>query len=159
MCEHCGCLSLHTVAELTREHDHALHLIRDARWALSVSDAEAAARACAELHRLLSPHRVVEEEALFPAMSHEHPEHVAELAAEHAMVHGALAELGLAGSAAARGWESRLQHVLDVLRDHIRKEQDGLFPAALIALSAPDWEHAEAVRARVGSAIEAEPVL
>jgi hypothetical protein len=42
-----------------------------------------------------------------------------------------------------------------VLRDHIFKEQDGLFPAALICLDSSDWELLEQVRARVGSVLAA----
>ncbi|MFF9404933.1 hypothetical protein ACF1B0_05245 [Streptomyces anandii] len=36
-----------------------------------------------------------------------------------------------------------------MLRDHILKEQDGVFPAALPLLGTEQWETAEAVRARV----------
>jgi hypothetical protein len=39
--------------------------------------------------------------------------------------------------------------VLFLLREHILKEQDGVFPAALIALDPEQWERVEAVRTRV----------
>lgn len=154
MCEHCGCMSLRTVAELAREHDAAFDHIRDARWALATGDAVGAAVICAELQALLGPHSAVEEEALFPPMAEEYPDHVGTLAAEHEAVHAVLAEVAASAADPQPGWEGRLQHTLDVLREHIVKEQDGLFPAALISLSSPDWEHAEQVRARVGSALE-----
>jgi len=35
--------------------------------------------------------------------------------------------------------------------DHILKEQDGVFPAALANLSTEEWEAVEAVRAKAGS--------
>nr|WP_254397730.1 hypothetical protein [Streptomyces sp. AC558_RSS880] len=43
---------------------------------------------------------------------------------------------------------------LDLLRGHILKEQDGVFPAAPAVLSTEQWEAVEAVRARVGSRVE-----
>ena len=49
------------------------------------------------------------------------------------------------------GWPGRVEHVLDVLREHILKEQDGVFPAALALLDPEQWEAVDAVRARVGS--------
>ena len=42
-------------------------------------------------------------------------------------------------------------HALWVLREHILKEQDGVFPAALAELDPAQWDEVDAVRARVGS--------
>ena len=42
--------------------------------------------------------------------------------------------------------------VLHLLREHILREQDGVFPAALIALDADQWERVEAVRAQISTA-------
>lgn len=39
--------------------------------------------------------------------------------------------------------------VLHMLREHILKEQDGVFPAALVALDPDQWERIEAVRAQI----------
>lgn len=149
MCEHCGCQSLQTIHELTREHDAALDHVRAARAAAGTGDLAGAVTACAALERLLGPHTAVEEEAVFPALAGEHPDHVATLVHEHRLVDAALAEVLTAAGGA--GWEPGLLAALDVLRRHIAKEQDGLFPAALISLSTEDWERAEEVRRRVGS--------
>jgi hypothetical protein len=46
-----------------------------------------------------------------------------------------------------------LIEAMAVLRDHILKEQDGVFPAALANLTVEDWEAAEATRAEAGSAL------
>lgn len=152
MCEYCGCQSLQTIDELTREHDAALDHVRSARAAAGAGDLAAAVAACVALELLLGPHTAVEEEAVFPALADEHPDHVATLVREHRLVHTALAEMSAAEGDA--GWEPRLLAALDVLRQHIAKEQDGLFPAALISLSTADWERAEDVRRRVGSALD-----
>ena len=42
-----------------------------------------------------------------------------------------------------------LMAALQVLREHILKEQDGVFPAALTSLSGTDWDAVDAVRAAV----------
>jgi hypothetical protein len=148
MCEHCGCQALRTIDELTREHDEALGHVRTAELAATAGDLPAARAACADLDLLLAPHTAVEEEAVFPALAREYPEHVAGLVDDHRRVHGALAALAADGS---DSWAQRLGEALAVLRAHIAKEQDGLFPASLTSLTTADWEHAEHVRRRVGS--------
>lgn len=152
MCEYCGCRSLASIEELTREHDRALEHISTARTAARDHDLDLARTACAELTALLAPHTAVEEEALFPAMAREHPAHVDRLQREHVHVHAVLDELS---GAVRDGWPARLHEAMHVLREHIAKEQDGLFPAALTSLGSDDWEAVEAVRARVGSGLRA----
>ena len=152
MCEYCGCQSLDAVAELTREHDAVLGHVRTAREAARTGDADAAAQVCTVLLHLLGPHTAVEELALFPAMAREYPEHIDGLRAEHASVEEALREVAFAGPAVP-GWPARLIGALEVLRAHVRKEQDGLFPAALTTLTVEDWQEVEAVRLQVGSAL------
>jgi hypothetical protein len=150
VCEYCGCQSLRAIADLTDEHTAALDLIDRARRAAAVG-AGGGAAAAAELLALLEPHTAVEEEALFPAMAREHAEHVAVLHAEHARIHAALRDV----AAGAQGPESsqELAVALQMLREHIFKEQDGLFPAALIELDPRDWDRLAAVRSRVGTAL------
>jgi hypothetical protein len=50
-------------------------------------------------------------------------------------------------------WPDRLAAALTILRAHIHKEQDGVFPAALASLGTADWETMENIRARVGSLV------
>ncbi|WP_260844749.1 hypothetical protein [Streptomyces sp. SLBN-31] len=45
-----------------------------------------------------------------------------------------------------------------VLRDHILKEQDGVFPAALATLGTEEWEAVEKVRAQAGGALSGPAV-
>jgi len=42
---------------------------------------------------------------------------------------------------------------LALLREHILKQQDGVFPAALAALDPEQWERIEAVRTRLGASM------
>ncbi len=152
MCEYCGCQSLAAIDELTREHTQALEHIHAARQAIADANRPAAARQARSLLRLLAPHTAVEEQALFPAMAREHPDHIDVLRREHEHIHGTLTSVAL-DSASTDGWHRHLSDALDVLSEHILKEQDGLFPAALISLDSSDWELVDRVRARVGSAL------
>jgi hypothetical protein len=50
-------------------------------------------------------------------------------------------------------WPDRLVEATAMLRDHILKEQDGVFPAALANLSTEEWAAVDATRARAGSTL------
>ncbi|MFF6813666.1 hemerythrin domain-containing protein [Streptomyces sp. NPDC012403] len=77
----------------------------------------------------------------------------AALEAEHRRIE-AVREEAAAGTPRDVTWPDRLMGALDLLRGHILKEQDGVFPAAPAVLSTEQWEAVEAVRARVGSRVE-----
>jgi hemerythrin-like domain-containing protein len=153
VCEYCGCQSLASIDLLTREHDAAVALIAATRAAATVGDAGAAATLARKLAALLEPHTVVEESGLFPAMAGDFPDHVAGLTAEHRAVEAVLGEAA-AGVPAEPAWLDRLLAALEVLRAHILKEQDGLFPAALTSLGPVEWERVDEVRGRVGTRLE-----
>jgi hypothetical protein len=78
------------------------------------------------------------------------------LEAEHRVVEPVLAEAARAVPDDP-GWPARLMGVLDVLRTHILKEQDGVFPAALAELSTQAWESLDEVRERVGGILHHAP--
>lgn len=153
MCEYCGCQSLRSIELLTAEHDAALDHVRAVEQAAAAHDPVAARLACVALGAVLEPHNRVEEEALFPAMEEEFGDHVLGLLAEHTLVHNAL-ELLTDGPPAA-GWAAGLTAAMRVLREHILREQDGVFPAALSTLRPADWDRMDDVRTRVGSVLTA----
>lgn len=155
MCEYCGCQSVTAIGDLTREHDAVVDLIGQVRSAHRDGDVAAMTAGVRRIAALLGPHTEVEEEGLFPAMADEYPDQIADLVAEHRGIEKVLGE-----TAAADGmvpgdpeWPRRLMQSLDVLRRHILKEQDGVFPAALVDLSTAQWETVDAIRARVGTAL------
>lgn len=152
MCEYCGCRDLVTIADLTAEHDVLVNLSGRARRALLAGDLHAAADLTRAMSTVLVPHTSVEEEALFPAMAAEFGDHVHDLLSEHRLIEGVLTE-SADGTPDDPTWPERLEHALSVLREHIIKEQDGLFPAALATLDPTEWDHLEAVRLRVGSGV------
>jgi hypothetical protein len=150
VCEYCGCQTLSTIDELTREHDVVIGLIGDVRAAAAEPDLPRMAGLARRIAAVLGPHTQVEEHGLFPALAASFPDHIATLEAEHRRFEAVLAEAS-AGVPADPAWQARLAEALRMLRAHIFKEQDGVFPAALASLKTADWEAAEAVRARAGS--------
>ena len=150
MCEYCGCQALSAIDELTREHELVLSLISDMQAAHRSADMTRMADLALEIAAVLGPHTQVEEQGLFPALASDFPDQIAALAAEHHSVGVVLAE-GAAGPPDDPTWPARLTAALALLREHIFKEQDGVFPAALAWLSASEWEAVEAARIRTGS--------
>ena len=146
MCEYCGCQSVTVIAELTAEHDRVVTMIGLARAAISRGDPDGAATTAREIAAVLEPHTYVEERGLFPALADAFPEHVAALLVEHRRIEAVLAEAGDT-TPGDPSWPARLVEALHLLREHILKEQDGVFPAALIDLGPDDWDRIEAVRA------------
>ncbi|MFA3878061.1 hemerythrin domain-containing protein [Streptomyces sp. MMCC 100] len=152
MCEYCGCQSLTSIDELTREHDAVVALFSRVRTARGTGDTVTAAGLARRIAAVLAPHTQVEEHGLFPAMAAEFPDRIAALEAEHRRIEAVLAEAA-DGVPADPARPDRLLDVLAQLREHILKEQDGVFPAALATLTTEQWEAVEAVRARAGSAL------
>jgi hemerythrin-like domain-containing protein len=155
MCEYCGCQSLAAIDELTREHETVVKLVGDVRSADRDGAIPRMAEVARQIAAVLEPHTQVEEQGLFPAMAAEFPDHIAALEDEHRRIDAVLAEAATTVPADP-GWPKRLMEAMALLREHILKEQDGVFPAALAALSTEEWEAVEAVRSRV-AALPAAP--
>ncbi|MFD7406799.1 hemerythrin domain-containing protein [Streptomyces sp. NPDC059866] len=152
MCEYCGCQALETIDELTQEHERVVTLISHVRDARRDGAIARMAELVREIASVLGPHTQVEEHGLFPAMAEKFPEQIAALEAEHRRIESVLAEAD-GPFLTDPGWPDRLIDTLDLLREHILKEQDGVFPAALATLGTEEWEAVEKVRAEAGSAL------
>ena len=146
MCEYCGCQQIAAIAELTDEHDRLRELSRDLVDACETADLQAARGLAAQMLGVLWPHTAVEEDGLFPALAPEFGDYLATLETEHQRVHTALENLFFVAPPA--GWPEETIAALDLLFEHILKEQDGLFPAALATLDARGWESVSAARHR-----------
>ncbi|MGC0400432.1 hemerythrin-like domain-containing protein [Streptomyces sp. SAI-126] len=153
MCEYCGCQSLASIDELTREHDEVVRLISHLRPAHQEGGVARMAEVAREIVAVLGPHTQVEEHGLFPAMASDFPEQIAALEAEHRHIEAVLAEAADGAMPSDPAWPDRLMAAMAMLRDHILKEQDGVFPAALANLSTEEWEAVEAVREKAGGAL------
>jgi hemerythrin-like domain-containing protein len=150
MCEDCGCQQIATIAELYREHNAVVELVGRIQGSLRDHAAEDVATSCREILNILAPHTVVEEEGLFPEMTDEFPEQIQLLRSEHRAIEKVLGEAA-DGFPVDPTWPDRLLGVLQMLREHILKEQDGVFPAALFVLDADQWERIEALRAQIST--------
>ena len=151
MCEYCGCQQIAVIGELTREHDAVVALISQIKRSIAGEDLRDVADGCQQISSLLAPHTLVEEEGLFPEMTEDFPNHIEVLRSEHREIEKTLGE-ATGGVPDDPTWPDRLLGTLRLLREHILKEQDGVFPAALAALDADQWERIESVRAQFGSA-------
>lgn len=149
MCEHCGCQAVASIDQLTAEHETVVNLIGHVREARREGDPARMAETARRIAAVLEPHTRVEEHGLFPALAEDFPDQMAALEDEHRRIGAVLAEAA-DGTPVDPGWAARLTEVLALLREHIIKEQDGVFPAALAYLSTEQWEAVEAVRAQVG---------
>ena len=156
MCEYCGCQEIVTIAELYREHDDVVAIISRIPSDLASARLGAVRESCRQILAILAAHTVVEEEGLFPELADEFPDHIAALRGEHREIEKVLGEAA-GGFPQDPTWPDRLVNVLSLLREHIRTEQDGVFPAARVALDAFQWERIEAVRAKVLAASRTMP--
>ncbi len=150
MCEYCGCQALAPIAELTGEHDLVLSLVCEIRAARDEGNAPRMAELAAQIAAVLGPHTQVEEHGLFPALAADFPDQMAILQAEHQQIAAVLGEAS-PGPPPDPAWPDRLMAAMALLRAHIHKEQDGVFPAALATLCPADWEAMESIRAQAGS--------
>ncbi|MCI3241804.1 MULTISPECIES: hemerythrin domain-containing protein [Streptomyces] len=152
MCEYCGCQALESIDQLTLEHETVVTLVSRVRDAYRSGEVTYMAELAREIASVLGPHTRVEEHGLFPALTSEFPEKIAALEDEHRRIEAVLAEAS-GPFLTDPGWPDRLIETLDLLREHILKEQDGVFPAALAFLSTEQWEHVETVRVEAGTGI------
>ena len=154
MCEYCGCQQIAVINELTREHDAVVAAIGETRTHVGNGDLAAAARSCLRIAAVLGPHTTVEEDGLFTFLTTDFPDHISVLRSEHRRVEAVLSEC-VNGVPRDPDWPTHLVSTLDLLREHILKEQDGVFPAALVALDPDQWERIEDLRVAAGSGLPA----
>ena len=148
MCEYCGCQALAPIAELTGEHDLVLSLVCEVRVAREEGNVSRMAELASQIAAVLGPHTQVEEGGLFPALAADFPDQMAILEAEHQQIAAVLGEAS-SGPPEDPAWPDRLTVALALLRAHIHKEQDGVFPATLATLRLADWETMENIRTHV----------
>ncbi|MFC8502585.1 hemerythrin domain-containing protein [Pedococcus sp. NPDC057267] len=153
MCEYCGCQDIAAIAELTREHDAVVAEIATVRVCVREGDVAGAAAVARRIALILTPHTAVEEHGLFPHLAPEFPDHVAALERDHREIEAVL-DRAAHGTPEDPQWSAELLAAMERLRDHILKEQDGLFPASLSILDEEAWASVKTARAMAGSALE-----
>ena len=123
------------IAQLNAEHDAIVNSSYALEIAYRDQDVEAARMACKELGALLHPHTRREENGLFAEMKKDElfTEHVASLCAEHT-------ELDIDLNAIETGDLASIPKMITLLNNHIDREENGLFPAALAFMDDTQWD-------------------
>jgi hypothetical protein len=134
VCSYCGCDSIEVIGRFMAEHVEIINANGELRAAVHSGNAEALEAARSVVAGLLWPHTVAEEVGLFQVMARDevYASHIATLCAEHESLAVHLAAITPGDSASMALFENEL-------RDHIDKEDNGLFPAAAIALGGAEW--------------------
>ena len=148
MCTYCGCEAIGSIGRLMAEHTAIINTLTALRQACESGDGDAVREAARHVATHLDPHTGKEEHGIFAVLSEQDDlfaGHVSSLCAEHTMLDALLADI--AGGAHHRAGEFE-----NALHDHIDKEDNGLFPAAAIALDGPDWERVDELEAAFGTA-------
>lgn len=139
MCSYCGCQAITVIGRFMAEHDDIVNALTRLRSSCASQHQDEVADAVAVMERLLHPHAHAEEVGLFATLraDAEFTEHVDRLCAEHTDLDAHLLLL-------REGEYTQFAVFERALRAHIDHEDNGLFPAAAIALSGADWEQVEA---------------
>jgi hemerythrin-like domain-containing protein len=123
------------IAKLNAEHDAIVNSTYALQLAFHDQDVTAATTAGRILGELLHPHTHREQVGLFAEMAKDelYTEHVASLCAEHDQLDADLAAI-------TAGDLTRISAMITLLNNHIDREENGLFPAALAYLDDDQWE-------------------
>lgn len=134
MCSYCGCDSIEVIGRFMSEHVDIINATGELRSAVAAGDAARVTAKRNNVARLLWPHASAEEVGLFRVLARDEvfTDHIAGLCAEHEALDVYLARVTPGNTAAMTQFEN-------ALRDHIDKEDNGLFPAAAIALDGDQW--------------------
>lgn len=132
MCSYCGCDSITVIGRFMAEHVEIINASGELRRAVGGHGDVAAA--ADRLAVLLHPHTATEEAGLFSVMKgiDEYREHVETLCAEHRTLDELLDFI-------AAGEHGLMDEFDAALREHIHKEDNGLFPAAALGLDGDQW--------------------
>ena len=129
MCDYCGCRAEPEIAALSADHERLLTLTAQLRRAHDAG--VAVPELVAELAGMLAPHARREEHGVFAALIAEGID--AEYVARFELDHTTLEEL------LSRGEASDMGRLVDLLEDHILREESALFPAAHQLLGSVAW--------------------
>jgi len=153
MCSYCGCRAIGPIRDLTLEHVEIRNLMGEVRRAVERDDLDAAVEHLTALLPVLTAHDAVEELSIYRSMERvpEQSEKVGTLFDEHddlvGILERAMRHIRRSGPESV-DWPEVLDG-FSMLWEHIDHEENGLFPAAAIALENEDWELAGEIRAAV----------
>ncbi len=138
MCHYCGCRDIPLIKEFIAEHERVTDAAGDALRAVEAGDPARARQLVDRMAAELATHWRGEEDGLFRVMSEdpEYADYIAALESEHRELAALLPQLDLSDADDVRTFTEAVHE----LHRHIAKEEDGLFPASLTALSGDEWD-------------------
>jgi len=142
VCHYCGCREMPLLRDYIAEHERATNLGGDAVRAMDRGEHEHARELLAAMGVELRSHWQGEENGIFAVMGRVelYAEHISPLVREHRELEHLLQTVDLTHASD----RDRVAKAVFDLREHIAKEEDGLFPASLTALSGAEWDEAMA---------------
>ena len=145
MCSYCGCESVEVIGRFMREHTEIVNASGALHAACRDGDPQALHAAADRVRALFGPHSVAEEAGIFTVLAEDpdFTEHVHQLCREHVRLEELLDGVVTAPDPAAR--EAAWAAYEHLLRHHIAREDNSLFPAAAIAFAGPEWERVTAL--------------
>ena len=135
MCSYCGCRAITVIGQLTSEHEAIINATGLLSRAAAAGDAAAEQTAAGVVSALLEPHTVREEVGLFAELrgDPEFTSAIDSLCAEHRELDSLLTLVSGRDLRAAAALETLMRH-------HIDREENGIFPAAAVALDGTAWD-------------------
>jgi iron-sulfur cluster repair protein YtfE (RIC family) len=126
------------IRDYIAEHERAINLGGGAVRAIDAGDLRKARDMVRAMAAELRLHWAGEENGLFAVMRQDplFAEHIEPLVEEHRELEGLLGSVDLSDPAD----QDLIRTAAQELREHIAKEEDGLFPASLTALSGEEWD-------------------
>ncbi len=135
MCSYCGCRATPEIDALMTQHEGIVNAAGElARSVSAGADGPVVAQRLDAVAEILAAHVLREETGLFAGVrdTAEFGPHVAHLCDEHDEIDALVA-------AVRDGDQAAVEPLVDLLRDHIDREDNGLFPAVAIALDGAAW--------------------
>lgn len=138
MCHYCGCRDMLLIRDYIAEHERATNLGGDAVRAIDRGELAQASALLDAMAAELRSHWQGEEAGLFEVLGRDEvfAEHIGPLVREHRELEELLRTVNLSDPAD----QERVRTAVFELHEHIAKEEDGLFPASLIALGGDEWD-------------------
>ena len=141
MCHYCGCRQIPLIRDYIAEHDRARDAGDSCLRAVARGDLDEGRAQLERMAAELKAHWQGEETGIFTVMAardEAYADYVAPLVDEHRELEALLARIDLSVTKDV----AELRAAVHELGEHISKEEDSLFPAALIELSGADWNAA-----------------
>jgi iron-sulfur cluster repair protein YtfE (RIC family) len=138
MCQYCGCRAMPLIRDFVAEHDRVMDSLDGALRAIDATDFATASRLVEDATKDLHRHWTGEENGIFTVMAareDEYSAYIDQLKVEHRELAELLGRVDVSLSAD----QQELRAAYADLAEHISREEDGLFPASLIALDGTDW--------------------